>query len=436
MNKKKKLLKKIMIICVVIILIELIAMLIMHIKRERNIDHVNDLYNVLKVDDGYIGVGISDFYNSKNVKKKIYEYLDTTTHDKGNVIATQSRLVKFDKDMNILWEKTYDCEYDSTYYDVLAVSDGYIVVGSYVGKYSQIDAKTRDALIVKYDLDGNVVWSNTYSVLSDTEYYKIIDDGDDNYVVIGQSIYENMEMGSHITGGGIIVRYNHDGEMIAHNNYGGNKSGIFNDIIKVSDGYLVCGKDAANYGILVKFKKDFDRDEKDFNLISNKVMWQRTYSNTDTSGFTDMVLVNDKVYCVGAINVSNEKNEKDEPIYQYDAGIVVYNTSGKYLFKKSLGEEEHKCFTSVTTDNEYLYLTLIDNIGGDNKDSMLYKYDLDGNIIKKIDYTGDKNDLFNKITMIDNKYLVIGSSNSSCGIMGCEYEPIIKFYNNELEAIK
>ena len=436
MNKKKKLLKRIMIICGIIIIVELLLMLIMHIVRERGIDHISNLYDVVKIDDGYIGVGVSDFYDSQYVDKKLYEYMDPITHDKSNVIAAQSRLVKFDNDMNVVWEKTYDCDYDSTYYGVLPVDDGYIVVGSYISKYSQIDAKTRDAVIVKYDSNGKVEWSDTYSVLSDTEYYKIIDDGDGNYVVIGQSIYENMEMGSHITGGGIIVRYNSKGEMIAHNNFGGNKSGIFNDIIKVSDGYIVCGKDAANYGILVKFQKDFDRDEKDLNIITKKIVWQRTYSNTDTVGFEGMTLVGDKIYCVGAINVSNEKDENGQTIFKYDAGMVVYNTSGKYISKSSLGDDIHKRFTSVVSDGEYLYITGLDKVDEDYKDSMIYKYDLEGKLVKKIVYTGDKNDILSKVIKINDQYLVIGTSNSSCGILGCEYNDIMDFYNSELKTIK
>ena len=47
--------------------------------------------------------------------------------------------------------------------------------------------------------------------------------------------------------------FDYNGEVVWKNNFGGNKSGSFNDIVVVSDGYIVCGKDGANYGLIVKF---------------------------------------------------------------------------------------------------------------------------------------------------------------------------------------
>lgn len=422
---KKKLIKKIVIVCIAIILIELVAMLIIKITRERSIDHVDLVNDLIKVSDGYISVGMSDFNDSKTIDKKIYEYTDSTTKKKTNIIANQAKIAKLDQDMNLVWENTIKNKYDSTFYSVLEVSDGFIAVGSLVGKYEQIEVDTRDAIIVKYDLSGNLLWYKTYSVLSDTEFYKVIDDGDGNLVVIGQSIYENMELGNHTTGGGIIVRYDKDGNMLDHNNYGGNKSGSFNDIIKVSDGYLVCGKDALNYGILVKFKKDFNRDEKDTNLISKKVLWQRTYSNTDNIGFTRMILLDKTIYVVGAINVSNEKDDDGNTKFKYDAGIVLYNTSGKYLGKYSIENDTHHRFNSVILSDKELILTgLMDVDNRESKDSLVMKFDLEN---KKFTDIEKKDYLINKIVELDNKYL-IGASQTKCSLYGCEYEPLIKEY--------
>lgn len=430
--KKNKLIKKLIIICAIVILIELIAMLIIKILRERDIDHVDTVNDIVLVDDGYIVVGMSDFDNSKEISKITYEYTNSTTNQKMNVIANQAKIAKLDKDMNLVWEEAFDNTYDSSFYGILKLSDGYIAVGSLISQYKQIEANTRDALIVKYDLTGKLLWYKTYSVLSDTEFYKAIDDGDGNIVVIGQSIYENMEMGSHTTGGGIIVRYDKDGNMLAHNNYGGNKSGSFNDIIKVNDGYIVCGKDATNYGILIKFKKDFNRDEKDTGLITKKLMWQRTYSNTDTIGFSSMVIKDNTIYVVGAINVSDEKDSNGNQIFKYDAGIVLYNTSGKYINKYSLGDEVYHRFNSVILNDKELILTGLLDINaiykGDKENSMVIKFDLDSKTFTDKKLYQEKNDyIINKIVTLDNNY-IIGTTKTNCSIYGCEYEPLVSIY--------
>jgi len=437
-NRKKKLIERIAIGCLVIIIIELLIMVTMKVLRERKIERIDNINDIKKISDGYIAVGESDFNKSKFVNSKNYEYT-TTDGNKQNIIATMARIAKYDSNMNLIWENTFESDYDSDFYSVISVDDGFIAVGSFISNYEQIELNIRDALIVKYDLNGKMVWKNTYSVLSDTEFYKIIDDGDNNYVIVGQSIYENMEIGTHITGGGIIVRINSDGEITSHNNYGGNKSGVFNDIIKVSDGYIVTGKDSVNCGILVKFKKDFNREESDNKIVSKKVLWNRTYYYTDNVGFTGMTLVDNKIYTVGAINISDEKDENDNPNFKYQAGIVVYNLNGKYVGKYLFDEEEHFRFTSVTSDNENLYLTLLKNVDkyGDDviRNSMLVKYDLSGKIINKRLYSdNNRNNLLNKIIKIDNKYIVVGTTNDNCSLLrGCDYTPIINEYNSELK---
>ena len=422
---KDKLVKKVIIICLIAIIIELLAMFIIKIVRERNIDHVNTINDLVKLDDGYIVVGISDFYDSKNIDMKTYEY------ENSKMIANQARIAKLDNNYNLVWENTFDNTYDVSFYSVIKVSDGYIAVGSLVSKYEQIEVNTRDGLIVKYDLSGKMIWYKTYHVLSDTEFYKVIDDGNDNVVVIGQSIYENMEMGNHINGGGIIVRYDKSGNVLASNNYGGNKSGSFNDIIKVDDGYIICGKDATNYGIIIKFKKDFNRDVKDNNLITKKLMWQRSYANTDNIGFTSMVLVNNTIYTVGAINVSNEKDKDGKDIFKYDAGVVLYNTKGKYLGKYSILEDTHHRFNSVIVEDNNLLLTGlldIDNKKKEKQDSFIMKFNTKDNKFSDKKELTDNNDyIINKIVELDKKILV-GTSKSNCSIYGCEYQPIISVY--------
>ena len=433
MNKRNKIIKKIAIICVIVIIIELLIMLIMKIKNDRDFISYDNLNDMIVDDNYFIGVGSSDFSNSSFVNKKIYNYKNQ------NLVAMQGKITKYNNDFELLLEKSYESKYDSIFYSVVKANDGFIAVGYVVSNEEQIDVNTHDGLIVKFDNDFNVIWSKTYNVLGDTKFTKIIDDGDNNYVIIGHSIYENMEIGNHITGGGIIVRINNDGEITSRNNYGGNKSGIFNDIIKVKDGYIVCGKDATNYGIIVKFQNDFNRDEKDNSLITKKIMWQRTYSNTDNIGFTSMTMINDVLYVSGALNISDEKDKDGNLLFKYDAGVVVYNTSGKYLGKKVMGNSKnHNLFTSLATDNKYIYLTKMLDIDNTNekKKSSIVKYDLEGNLIKEETYDID-NIILNKIITNNNQFLVIGMSDTKCSMLsGCDYEPIIRIYDNELKTIK
>ena len=404
-DKKYKVLKFILIMALSVIIIELLIMLILYFKNENNINYMDTINNVKLIDNKYyLGAGSSNFRYSKYNDKKVYEYHDSITDTDKRIIAEQAKLVKYDNDMNIVWEKTFDTKYDSTYYDATLVSDGIIAVGSYIYDYEQIEARVRDGLIVKYDSEGNFKWFKNYQILGDTEFYKVINVSD-GIIAIGQSIYENMELGNHTNGGGIIVKLDYDGNIIWANNFGGNKSGSFNDIVVVNDGYIVCGKDGANYGLIAKFSKN------------GELKWHySTYelAVTDSYGFNAMKLHNNKLYIASSINYSDEKNDKGEPIYKFKGCIFVYDLNGKCINRYRSDKVES--FTNLITSTEGItaigYTTDLENKKYANQTSSIVKFNYDGKESISEYYGGLNNDILT--TIIDNNYayLTFGYSNS------------------------
>ena len=66
---------------------------------------------------------------------------------------------------NVVWKKNFGGNDSDTYYSVTAVSDGIIAVGASShnsfnnGDWNSVAEKGRgDAIIVKYDSSGNIVW--------------------------------------------------------------------------------------------------------------------------------------------------------------------------------------------------------------------------------------------------------------------------------------
>ena len=433
--------KLIGLLCLTIVFIELIIMLIIHISRENKLTYIDAYYNIKNVDDSYyVLAGSSNFKHSRYNEIKTYEYKNDD--DVQTIYAEKAKLVKLDKELNVIFEKTFESDYDSCFYDVSKVSDGFIAVGSYVYEEKQLSLNTRDGLIVKYDLDGNFLWSKNYQVLGDTEFKKILV-VDDGFIVVGQSIYENMEIGNHQNGGGIIVKYDFDGKFIWTNNFGGNKSGIFESIVKVDDGYIVCGKDATNYGMLVKFDNEGNR------------LWVKNYANTDTIGFSDIKLKDDKLYIASSYNFSNEKDEDDNIIYNYDACIFVYDLNGELLNKITFGGSSDDRFNSlVLLDDKIITVgyTKSNDIKLDGlkykenmTESFIIEYDYDGEILKSNVYGGSKNDILDNIIIAipdianeinkTNDYIAVGYSNSRHGLKGNgkDYYSKVLRYNSELE---
>ena len=83
-DNKNKLLKKVVIGCFIVMILELIAMFVVRIFRERNIDHIDAVNDLIKVEDGYIAVGVSDFSDSKSV---------VTTVQNTTMLHTSAKLI-------------------------------------------------------------------------------------------------------------------------------------------------------------------------------------------------------------------------------------------------------------------------------------------------------------------------------------------------------
>lgn len=408
-EKKIKIIKKICIVAIIVIIIELLSMLIMKINNEKKINYFDNINKIELIDNLYYGAGSSNLKYSKFNDMKTFKFSSKEKKiSETNIISEQAVFRKYDLNKKLLFEKVFDSKYNSTYYDLTKINDGFILVGSYVYKYEQLEIDTRDGLIVKYDNEGNQKWFKNYQVLGDTEFFRVID-VKDGVIAVGQSIYENMEIGNHIQGGGVIVKYDYDGNIVWKNNFGGNKSGLFNDIVEVNDGYIVCGKDGSNYGLIVKFDKKGNM-KWHYNTLNNNVI--------DSYGFSSIKLYKNKLYISGAVNTSNLKDEQNNPIYKFDACIFVYDLNGKYLTKYITGGESDERFTDLMINDDgiiaigYTKSKDLYKENYDNETGYIVKFDLKGKVINTEYYGGKNHD--NLSNIIDNKdnYLIVGFSNS------------------------
>lgn len=399
-NNFKKIVTIIVSLCLLVILIDVIMYFYLKNKNEQSIAYYDSYQMTIKDGNDIIAVGSSDFKNSK-----LNDY--TSGLEKG-------KLIKYDKNGNIIFEVQYDKGYSSTFTSVLVEDDGYIVTGS--GEYSeyQQENRLRDAFLIKYDKNGNKIWEKYYGVLANTRFNKVIKTSD-GYIVIGQSIYENMEVGNHTTGGGIIVKYDFDGNEIWHNNHGGNKSGNFNSIIEVDGNFYIAGKDGADSANLVKFDKN------------GKYLWHKNYSYTDSSGFTDILYNDKKLYLVGSKKILEDEEDEDRDTSNTDGLIVVYDMKGNKKDEITFGGSLLERFTGIEKIEDNFYITGITNSTDSllkielNKDiegitsGFVLKYNNDFEIIDSKVLGGTNNDSITNMNIYDNLLYISGYSNSKDG---------------------
>jgi len=367
-------LKKVLIILAIILVVEVIAFFIYKnfIDNEDIIVKYSYYNDVLVENNDYLAVGYNNYYQDE---RAYY-------HD--GELMMQGQIIKFDKDLKEIKEANYHDEGSVFLMNVIKANDGYIAIGSRLVSDSLVKG-----LILKYDNDLNFVKKQEYNLLNMTMLRNIVKDGD-NYIIIGSSIYENDRIGNHL-GGGIILKIDNDLNILEHNNYGGNKSGSFDNIIVFDDYYLVSGID-ADHAIIIKFDKNFNRDSDDVNPISKKVIFNKTFD--EGIDFFNTYYYQNKLY-----------NER----YVYDLDTnEIKEFNGKDLnYNNVLLISEDKIYTNHYEHNN------------DNK-SLIYVYNLD---MEKInEYKIDIEEI-NKLINYDDKLLVIGrivDKDSSI-------KPIIKF---------
>ena len=382
----KRLLKKlriVTIICLVVLFIELMYILFCAFFREDKSVYFDGVNAFTNISDGYVTVG------SNNNNDEYYEKAKLTIYN--------------NKKENVM-EKLYNKGYNSAFFGVAVDEDNnYIVVGNCeVDKNNEKNA-TREALIVKYDEDGNIIFDKTFSVLDNSKFTNVIV-VEDGYLVVGQSIYKSNKVGDTKAGGAYLIKYSKDGKILWKSNYGNNNSAIFNDVLVDDDNIYVVGKDNSRLGIICKYDED------------GKLLAMNDYKYTDNLGFSSIVKVDDYLYVCGSNRISDDNT--DAMIVKYNMDIkyideVIYDSEGIGRFNKIIKDEHDNLITigivavvdkkNYNTVDEYDY------------DGIIAKYDKKLDKIAVVTYGDDRDDYFTDLKLDGNNYLVSGYSSYEDG---------------------
>ena len=392
-NKKiLKWLKFLVIVCVAIIVVEGIYIGAKIYQGKNNTVYVDTLGSIVELKDGYLGTGSSDFKKSKyNKYSKDYQ---------------KAKLVKYDKNQKTVFESAYTKGYDSYFYDAKSTKNGYIAVGAAAYSKKQVEEKTKDGLIVLYDKDGKQLKTKTLQIAGNTKFTKVevLDDG---YLVIGQSILENMTIGTDPDGGAIMVKYDFDLKEQWRTNYGGSKSAIFNDLAITDDAIYLVGKDATRYGFFAKFSKS---GEKEF---------IKTYEYTDVVGFSSIAKLEDDFVVVGGKTTNIDAADKDK---KTEAVLIRYDKDGNIKYEKYYRVNNSARFNKVLVDGSNI-VAIGHTAKKDEKESndsynvfrysgLFAKYKEDGEEITKKTEKGSRDIYFSDMLVTKNCYLIVGQTSS------------------------
>lgn len=411
MNNERtyKILKIAIIVLAFIFVVEAIYFGYRIYERYQNTIYYSSINDCLKKDDNYIAVGFSDFKHSDN-----YEY-----EDPGYI---KPALFVYDNNFNLTKEIKLEEGLNGSLTDIIDTGDGYVVVGYVELSKKSGEETVNEALIIKYDYDFNVLWQDKVQILDNNKFLKVALDKNNDIVAVGTSIYNSGYIGNHTTGGGILIKYNQDGEELMRTNYGGPNTDSFNDLVITDDFYLVVGTVDTGTGFLIKY--DYEGKELD----------HQYYGYTDSLGLTSISRLGDDEFIVTTSKLK-EKNSTDS----YEAALLKYNSDLELLSEKKVQESDISRFQDTVVIDDKIVALMAYGVKENNilvNDTMLIEYDQDLNELKRTTLEGDHIVTLNNLIYDGNDYIAVGNTDSKVeGLKtnGKDFYGIIIKYNKELQ---
>ena len=311
----------------------------------------------------------TEYYNSIVSYEDNYIIVGSNDHNLNKF--DKASITKYDSNRNKILEKVYNKGYNSTYYDVLKDGDNYVAVGSYESTKDELNNNFRTAFIVKYDKEFNVLFENDFSVIGDSSFNSVIK-VDDGYIVCGR-----------IQKKGVVIKYDFTGNEV-FTKYSDN---IYNDILYLNGYLYLCGNNTITC----------------LDLLGNNI----NSVKYDNARFNGIINVGDKLYLCGVLTI----NKNQGFIVSYDMGLseineVVYDKYTDTRFNKLILDDD----SIIVIGDTYYYDE--ERIS----DGIIGKYTLDLKEKFVVRYNGNRNIKFNNIIKKDDKYLVIGNYDDNSNV--------------------
>lgn len=248
----------------------------------------------------------------------------------------QAWLIRFDEDLNILWEKTYGGKKDDDATQIIPAGDNlYYVVGS-TKSSGKKDGKS-DVWLMKIDIDGKMLWEKTYDLGSNDMGTSIEKLSENRFIISAVSCTANC--------GGLLQQgfasyfvVDADGNMIFSRKFTEGKKNKFLKVRSTSDGgAIIVGA--------TSMKEKFPSEDTWIVKIDSKgeVGWSKILSSKGRyDGAFDVVELKDGYIVVGYSQI--EKDSKKD----FDNFVILkLDSTGNVVWKKEWGGKDNDDLYSV-----------------------------------------------------------------------------------------
>jgi len=345
---------------------------------------------------------------------------------------------------DIIWATNFGGEGVEWFNSVVAVEGGYVAVGHAsedtfnTGDWSGVTAKGNyDAIIVKFDDAGNVVWKRNFGGVGDESFNSVIAI-EGGYVAAGSASEDTFDTGdwSSVTGYGgtdaIIVKFDDTGNAVRMRNFGGLGSDTFSSVVAVENGYVAVGEsDAASFDngdwLGITGKGGRDAIIVKFYDPGNAVQ-MLNFGGAGSDSFHSVIAVEDGYVAVGTSDIGSFNTGDWLGITgkgSYDAIIVKISDMGTVVWMSHFGGDGSDNFHSViavedcyvaagaSAADSFTTGDWLDITGKGNMDAIIVKFDNAGAVLWKNNFGGDASDYFYSVAAAKDGYVAAGGSEAA-----------------------
>lgn len=269
-------------------------------------------------------------------------------------------VVKLDNSGNILWQKTLGGTRDDIAYSLVATPDGgYAVVGRTLSSDGDATGSHGDAdvLVVKLNGNGDVIWKKVIGGSAQDVGFSIITTSDDGYIVTGNTASIDGDI-SGVHGGldALAVKLDSDGNIVWQKAFGGTYGEQARSIVATNDGgYILAGNTFSNDGDV---SGNHGSDDGWILKIDSSgiLQWQKPIGGMGDDYFNCINVNSQGQFTIAGASTSNDGDVSTNN-GDMDFWIIQVDADGNILGKKSFGGTGAEEAMGIVSRSDGIYIT-------------------------------------------------------------------------------
>lgn len=341
-------------------------------------------------------------------------------------------LLKFDKNDELQWQKSYGGSKDDRGEKIIQTSDGGFAVIGYNKSSDGIATSNegyQDIWMLKLDTSGNVTWQKSFGFAGADQGFSLIETSDNGYLITGiLDVTSSGGQGNkgfqnkHAGGDYWAIKIDNSGTLQWRNYFGGANTDTCYDVIETNDGYILVGSSDSTDVDVKSNKGSYDYWVVKIDK-TGQLVWEKSFGGKEIeTAYTIVKTLDNNFLLVGETRSSDQDVTNQNGAA--DVWLLKMNGNGEIIWQKNYGGTSFDAARAITKSNDGGFIVVgssrssdmqVDENKGQN-DVWVFKINNTGKLLWQKTIGGSEIDFAYGVTQLQNGSIIItGESSSSNG---------------------